>query len=96
MCSTTSAWVNRAEWAHNPTSGSTRAAVISSQPGGSNVRVPEAHRPLQLGPDGQVDLLRLAAATARPAGSGSASDPSPVRVAKDASSSACMRSAGDS
>ena len=59
MCSTTSAWVNRAEWAHRPTSGSVSASVISSQPGASQVGVRKAHRPLQLGPDRQVDLARL-------------------------------------
>ena len=41
MCSTTSAWVNRAEWAHNPTSGSISARVISSQLGASKSGFPK-------------------------------------------------------
>ncbi len=60
MCSTTSALVNRADREHNPISGSTRAAVISSQPGGSSRGRSRQTARSKSVPDGQADLFCFA------------------------------------
>ena len=95
MCSTTSAWVKRADREHNPASGSTRAAATSSHLGAT-----AAGSFQHTASSSSVPVARPTAAASsrhRPWSSVGVSEWSlAVLVASEASSSACIRSAGDS
>ena len=94
-CSTTSAWVKRADREHNPVSGSTRAAVTSSQPGAPNSLRSEHSARSRSAPVASPTCA--ASSCQRPARRLGVSERSlAVLVDSDASSSARMRRAGDS
>ena len=94
MCSTTSAAVKRADREHSPASGSTRVAATSSHVGASSGGSFQHTAPSRAVPVAKPTVA--ASSRHRPWMRAGVSEWSfLVLVASDASSSACIRSAGD-
>jgi hypothetical protein len=94
MCSTTSAAVKRADRAHKPVSGPAGVAATSSQPGASEAGSFQPTAPSRAVP--MAKPTAMASSRQRPWSSVGVREWSFfVLVASEASSSACIRNAGD-